>query len=256
MSLVATLQQCPEPLPQWLRQPSPEFDRASLFGSRTVFYPGSGDDGQPVKVCARAHAAHAFIYVDYGVSQRTLEERLHGLEGQGLRGYRVVREQPVVEAVLRPGGWTPHVDPAKLRKDVHRFASVTPFAFFVVLSRDADHGPDHGPERLAMLFIGGDGHATYDALYGQNDGTPPPFLVVIQDYGFGGNYARFGAGGLLERIAHECDVKPLWLLVGRKGSSRYEPWTGYRDAGVPGEPGGMHAIPRRLFLREGRSYDA
>ena len=70
MSLVATLQQCPESPPQWLQQPSPTFDRASFFGSRTVFYPGSGDDGQPVKVCARAHAAHAFIYVDYGVSQK------------------------------------------------------------------------------------------------------------------------------------------------------------------------------------------
>lgn len=209
-----------------------------------------------MSVCSRAHAAHSFIYVNYGVSQRTLEDRLHGLGGQGLRGYRVEREQSVAESVLRPGGWTAHVDPAKLHKDVYRFASGSPFAFFVVLVRHADHGADHGPERLAMLFIGGDGHATYDALYGQNDGTLPPFLVVIQDHGMGGNYARFGAGGLLECIACKCDVKPQWLLVGRRGSSRYEPWSGYRDAGCPGEPGGMHAIPRRLFLREGRSCGA
>ena len=104
MSLVATLQQCPESPPQWLQQPSPTFDRASFFGSRTVFYPGSGDDGQPVSVCARAHAAHAFIYVDYGVSQKKLAKRLHGVNGQGLRGYRVEREQQVLESVLRPGG--------------------------------------------------------------------------------------------------------------------------------------------------------
>lgn len=91
-----------------------------------------------------------------------------------------------------------------MRKGADRFAKVSPFALFVVFARDADHGPDHGPERLAMLFIGRDGHATYDALYGQADGTPPPFLVVIQDHGMGGNYARFGAGGLLECIAgHE-----------------------------------------------------
>ena len=190
MSLVATLQQCPEFLPQWLQQPSPTFDRASFFGSRTVFDPGSGDDGQPVSVCARAHAAHTFIYVDYGVSQRTLEGHLHGMEGQGLRGYRIEREQPVAESVLRPGGWTAHVDPERFRKGADRFAKVPPYALFVVFARDADHGP----ERLAMLFIGGDGHATYDALYGHNDGTPPPFLVVIQDHGMGGNYTR-----LLER---------------------------------------------------------
>ena len=252
MSLASTLQQSPEPLPQWLRQPSPEFDRASFFGSRTVFYPGSGDDGQPVKLCARAHAAHTFIYVDYGVSQRTLEDRLHGLVGQGFRGYCVALEQQVKEAALRPGGWTPHVDSTKLRMGSYRFASITPFAWFVVLARDADHNPTHGPERLAILFIGGDGHATYDALYCQNDGTPPPFLVVIQDHGFGGNYSEFGASGLLECIAHKCDVKPQWLLVGERGD-KFEPWSGYRDSGCAGEPGGVHGIPRRLFLHEGLS---
>ena len=246
MSLVTTLQQCPEFPPQWLQQPSPTFDRASFFGSRTVFYPGSGDDRQPVSVCARAHAAHTFIYVDYGVSQKKLAKRLHGVNGQGLRGYRVEREQQVPESVLRPGGWTAHVDPERLRKGADRFAKVPPFALFVVFARDADHGPDHGPERLAMLFIGGDGHATYDALYGQNDGTPSPFLVVIQDHGFGGNYSKFWAGGLLECIAHKCGVKPQWLLVGEEGEE-FKPWTGYRDSGCPGEPGGVHDIPRRLF---------
>ena len=160
-----------------------------------------------------------------------------------------------MESVWRPGGWTAHVDPERLRKGADRFAKVSPFALFVVFARDADHDPDHGPERLAMLFIGGDGHATYDALYGQNDGTPPPFLVVIQDHGMGGNYARFGAGGLLECIAHKCDVKPQWLLVGERGD-KFEPWSGYRDSGCPGEPGGMHGIPRRLYLRERLSCGA
>ena len=135
MSLVTTLQQSPESLPQWLQQPSRAFDRASFFGSRTVFYPGSGDDGHPVSVCARAHAAHAFTYVDYRVSQQTLAERLHGFEGQGFRGYSVELEQQVTESVLRPGGWTPHVDGTKLRKGSYRFASITPFAWFSLAMR-------------------------------------------------------------------------------------------------------------------------
>ena len=103
---------------------------------------------------------------------------------------------------------------------------------------------------MDVPIIGGDGHATCDALYCQNDETPPPFLVVIQDNAFDANYDKFGAGGLLECIAHKCGVKPQWLLVGKRGRQKYDPWSGYRDSGCPGEPGGMHATLRRLFLRE------
>lgn len=63
-TIVGTLQQYPEWLPGWPRKPSPRFDRESFFRSRTVYYLGYGDDGHPVAICARAHAAHAFVYVD------------------------------------------------------------------------------------------------------------------------------------------------------------------------------------------------
>ena len=153
MSLVATLQQCPESFPQWLQQPSPTFDRASFFGSRNVFYPGSGDDGQPVSVCAPAHAAHTFIYIDYGVSQRTPEGHLHGMEGQGLRGYRIEREQPVAECVLRPGGWTTHVDLERLHKGADRFAKVPPFALCSWSSRAMRTMPYGSVARMLLAWV-------------------------------------------------------------------------------------------------------
>ena len=103
---------------------------------------------------------------------------------------------------------------------------------------------------VAILFIGGDGYATYDALYCQGDGTQSPFLVVVEDYGFGGNPDRFAAGGLLERIAQRCDVFPKCLLVGRGKSGDIEPWSGYQDSGVVAEPGGEHGHPRRLYCRD------
>ena len=43
MDIVAVPGQDPEPLPEWLRQSSPAFNRTNFFGSRTV-YPGSGSD--------------------------------------------------------------------------------------------------------------------------------------------------------------------------------------------------------------------
>ena len=113
MDLVETLKQCPEPLPDWLRQPSLRFEREIFFGSRTVYYPGSGNDGQPVSICARAHAAHAFICVDYGVSMADIRDRVHGVGEHGFRGYEVEHEEKVEKSVLRPDGWTPHVHPRR-----------------------------------------------------------------------------------------------------------------------------------------------
>ena len=249
MDLVTVLQQDPEPTPEWLKTPSPGFDRASFFGSRTVYYPGSGNDGQPVSLCSRAHAAHAFVYVDYGVSMSDIRDQVRGIGDPGFRGYEVEHEEELKESVLRPGGWTPHVEPSELKKGAHRFADVRPFGLYVVFRRDADHDDAHGPARFAALFVGGDGHATYDALYCQDDGTPPPFLVVVQDHGFGGNYDRFGAGGLMDRIACRASVYPQYLLVGDRGDG-YAPWAGYRDTGAAPQPGGMHAFPRRLYSRE------
>ena len=251
MDLVTMLKKNPEQLPHWLRQPSSGFDRKSFFDGRTVYYPGFGNDGHPVSVCARAHAAHAFVYVDYGVSKETVSERVNGVGDPGFIGYSVEHEEEVSESDLRPVGWTPHLEQRELARVSYSFANVTPYGLFMVLKRNEDRDDSHGPERLAILFVGGDGHATYDALYCQDDGTHPPFLVVVQDHGFGGNFSAFGAGGLLERIARRCDVLPDRLLVGARGKQeRFQPWSGYQDAGAESEPGGEVGNPRRLFRRE------
>lgn len=244
-TIVEVLRRDPEPLPEWLASQSPPtFDRETFFASRTVYYPGSGDDGQPVKLCALSHAAHCFVYVDQAISRDTLFERLQDRE-HGFRGYAIAHEERVSEDALRPGGWTPHVTEDEVR-DASRFRNsfVEPFGWFVVLDRQgADDS--HGPQRLAIVFIGGDGIASYDALYCQADGTPPPFLTVIQDCGFGGNFDRFGRCGLLERIARRCSVLPDFLLV----ADNSRPWQGYSDTPTPAEPGGSAGHPRSLFRR-------
>ncbi len=253
-TIVETLQQYSEPIPDWLRQTSPRFDRKSFFGSRTVYYPGYGNDGYPVKVCARAHAAHAFVYVDYGVCEQTVKDRLQRKGDPAFRGYDVEHEEEVREIVLLPNERT--------EEELSRAANcikVNPFRLYVVLKRDKDHDDTQGPERLAMLFVGGDGFVTYNALYCHANGTPPPFLAMLQDHGYGKNYDEFCAGGLLERIARRCGAYPEWLIVGRprrrgvkhaKGKSRFKPWRGYRDAEARSELGGMHGSPRRLFHRD------
>ena len=69
-----------------------------------------------------------------------------------------------------------------------------------------------------------------------------PFGVLIQDHGFGGNYDRFGPGGLLEQIALGVEARPE-LLLAPSGSA----WNGY-DAieGVDPDVGGMWSNDRLL----------
>lgn len=239
------LRHSPEPLPEWLDSDEPPcFEREAFFESRTVYYPGSGDDGQPVKFCARSRAAHCFIYVDQRFDRDILLARLRDKE-RGFRGYAIVHQELVSRDVLWPRGWTSHVSADEVRNSAwrnDRFVEL--FGWFVVLDRQ-EGDEDHGPRRLAILFIVGDGFDCYDALYCQGDGTPPPYLAVIQDCGFGGNHGRFDRGGLLEKIARSSRVWPSLLLVARNS----RPWPDYVDTGGVPEPGGSGRHPRRLYRR-------
>ncbi len=82
MHLVDALRRDPEPsFPEWLKRPSPRFNRNEFFNSRTVYYPGSGCDGHPVSLCARSHATQSFVYVDYGVSREAVVAEIEGVCG-------------------------------------------------------------------------------------------------------------------------------------------------------------------------------
>jgi hypothetical protein len=76
-------------MPTWLAnfQQGDAFPREAFFGSRIVYYPGSGNDGHPVKLFGGSHSAHCFVYCDYGYSKATIERELeHPV--RAFRGYR------------------------------------------------------------------------------------------------------------------------------------------------------------------------
>ena len=255
MNLRSYLQSLAEPIPSWLDrfEPGQPFPRDQFFGSRVVFYPGSELDGQPVHLFAATQCAHCFVYVDYGVEQHRLERALlNPLEK--FRGYHHFARVQLTPKDLAPTVWRSHVSPDEARDIPAGFAPVrqSPFAFLQVLERDHDLTDAHGPRRLAILFIGGDGIASFDALFAQQNGHAAPFAVVLQDHGFGGNYDSFGGGGLMERIAQRARVQPQYLLV----ASNTSPWSGFEPvAGLESECGGMHHMPRTLFSAAGKPRD-
>jgi len=247
MSLHEHLEGRSERIPAWLDrfEEGDRFSRREFFGSRVVYYPGSGSDGDPVKVFGSAHRAHTFVYADYGHSQEELERDIDDPELR-FSGYHNLARLQLRKTDLVPRPWKPHVERSEVSESKRGFVWTGPFGFLQILERDPGLDESHGPRRLAVLFLGADGFAAYDALFCQKLGHAAPFAVVLQDHGFGGNYDQFGRDGLLERIAVRSDVMPRYLLV----ADNTAPWAGFeRVPYVDGEPGGMHRHIRYLYER-------
>jgi hypothetical protein len=238
----------PEVMPDWLGRhcPGDHFNRELFFSGRTVFYPGSATDGHPVKLFGSAWSAHCFIYTDYILDKARIERDLEDPTA-GIRGYHRIDRIALSINDFAPHGWTQHGPRTRKALGWVDRNTFVPYGFVEVMERDHERPPSYGVDRLAVLFLGADAHATFDALYCQKDGTPPPFAVLLQDHGFGCNYSAFGAGGIISKLVTHCHVYPRYLLIARNTT----PWPGFQP--VPDllpDRGGMHSHERDLYVRQ------
>ena len=236
-------------VPAWLGEirAGDAFPHRQFSSSRVVYYPGSGTDGHPLKVFGGSHSAHCFVFADYRPPRTKVETQPRNADDlRHPRGYKPLLVEPPTESQPRPGGWRPHVAlPRNLTECAANWATRRPaggaYALWAILERREGFGDSHGPSRLALVFVGGEGVATFDALFCQGDAARP-WAVVLQDHGFGGNWTRFGGHGSLLWCLAQQYARPEWIFVGR-GT---HPWPGY--VCVSGaDPGGMNALPRRLY---------
>lgn len=239
----ALLRSDPESTPAWLSAyvPSQPFPRQAFFASRVVYYPGSAADGHPLKLFGGTHSAHCFVFVDYGHSKDYFAEQLTDSAHPGHpRGYQTVSIASLAKSDLVPSGWTQHV---KLAAPAPSPRPGDAFCLFAVLERTVELGDDHGPSRIAILVIGGDGIATYDALFCQDQCQCVPYAVVLQDHGSGGNWTSFGGASLLWELASSRPSQ--WLLV----AANTEAWPGFTRLSSS-DTGGMHGHARSLFRQQ------
>jgi hypothetical protein len=210
----------PDP-PQWLTSAwdpqGPLPINEMLDGS--VFYPACDVDGDPVKYLGGNF--HSFIYVDYGTGRRRLQEEL-----ETFRGYRVVGSRPVLEKELIPNGWMPRFPTgyAPRRRPPDDWVK-HPFAEWVVYERLAAYPPTHGPQRFSLLYVGGEGAASFQALYHGNIATPAVVAVIRPGTGFGGNWTDFRARS--EILAWSVldafpDQRPRWLVDEGPGNACWQ----------------------------------
>ena len=188
-----------EDLPQWLKDYKPEDQVAfsDFMDCRVGYYPGAGYDGNLVRVCSKSHSVHCFLHADYGISKEEMEKHL--AEKECLNGYHIIGKVDWSETVcFESNRW--------FRPELE------PYCFMVVFERDVDKDDTWGAERLAMTFLLADGIKTYGELFVRKY-NKAPWIVLLQDHGFGGNYDRFGRGGRLSAIVSR-GVKPDFVLCG------------------------------------------
>lgn len=237
------LAQFAEKMPEWIEnyKPGAPVKFEDVMASHIGYYPGCGNDGHLLKVCNRAHCVHSYIYVDYLISRERMLNQV--TEHGGICGYRPIGIIDWKESDLMPYGQYPLNVEFKPRCSPDTFRPAEPYCCTVVLQREDGFGEDWGAERFAVTFLCADGIAAYYQLFCRQY-KKAPWIFLLQDHGFGGNYDSFGKGGMLDRIILANGIRPKYVLCG--AGSRI--WNGYRRLDeVAMTRGGMHNMERCLY---------
>jgi hypothetical protein len=94
-----------------------------------------------------------------------------------------------------------------------------------------------------VAFFMTDAIAMYHSLF-VHEYRKAPWILLLQDHGLGGNYDRFGRGGILDRIIRSSSMRPEFIILGHSTVL----WEGYeRVQGTMKVRGGMHEDWRSLY---------
>lgn len=214
---------------EWLLGLTKQGIEAEAFPLRKVlegslYYPASGLDGSPIRHWSIG--VDSFVYADMSVTKASYESEL---SSGAFRGYQLLASKQLYPTDLTPVGWKSQI-PTCLDADVYRRLVVDalsdgtgPFAIWSVFERSQDLNEAHGPQRFSLLYVRGEGCATYQALYNSNNVQPKVIALVRPGTGFGGNFGNFEQA-LLEVMESHLLGLPMQLLAwhSKRSSAPFE----------------------------------
>lgn len=152
----------------------------------SMYYPSIGFDGGVVKNFSKE--IQSFIYCDYGLSEEQLISQM-----DTFRGYKIFANRKLEQSELTPNGFSMQLPPNFNLDRYNRFHEkfAKPFAHWTVYERLAEFDDSHGPEKFSLIFIGGEGVATYQALYWSNQKFAKALPIIQPRIGFGLNWTDF-----------------------------------------------------------------
>jgi hypothetical protein len=173
--------------PDWLMRAKFAHDQIPIVDllQGSVFYPASAMDGRPVKYLGGY--SHSFVYADCNVTQDSLITYLDTFKGYRLYYSRSVAREELCFKSFQPLPLEPNDgDPSSL----HVWPGLSPYSIWAVYKRQSGFDEDHGPERFSLLFVGGEGAATFQSLYYSNQCSPSAIALSKCD-AFTGNWTQF-----------------------------------------------------------------
>ena len=215
-------------MPKWLAdyRTGDNVAFSDFMSGRIGYYPGAGYDGFLIETANKAHCLHSFLYVDYGHLREETEEELS--KDGTLRGYHSIGRVEWHHDDLMPLGdyhLPIELSTSRLNPDTFLEKKIQPFCMMEIYERDQDRDDSWGAERLAVTYLFDDGIATYFQLFVMKY-KKAPWLFLLQDNGSGGNYDRFGKGGLLHLIIRKYEMYPKFVIVDK---CPYGIWDGYHQ---------------------------
>ena len=246
--MISYLSRFREEAPSWIEKylHGEPITFGDIMSSRVAYYPGSGYDGTLMKVGNKSHCVHSFLYVDYIIKRKDLED--HIAQENSIRGYHPIGKLEWQESDLLPNGQYPfdiNKKPKHGNPDSHMDPNEKPYCFSLIMERDDDQDETRGAKHFVITFLFADGITTYYQLF-VKEYAKAPWLFLLQDHGFGGNYDRFGDNGILDEIIQKNKCYPSFELCGSEGCTHI--WKGYKKVeDVSPVYSGMHHNRRDLF---------
>ncbi|MFM2230433.1 MAG: hypothetical protein RL607_1691 [Bacteroidota bacterium] len=156
----------------------------------SIYYPSSGFDGGIIRDCntlGRDLGISSFIYCDYASGEQAFRQLQNSFLGYNVIGSRNVKIQELI-----PNGWQPQIPPSINVQDYTRYREHwDQFCVWSIYERDKNRAEDHGPNRFSLFYIGGEGVATYQALYWSNNFSAKGLAIIQPGTGFGFNWTDF-----------------------------------------------------------------
>jgi len=220
----------PNPMPLWLLEVNEDstFDRRAVLAN-SIYYPGCEFDASPIE--AYGGFAHSFVYVDYYCEKETVLKKISRFGGYEPVFVREIEEEELSENLIQTTsprvtdfyGAQPEDSIAKIinRTRFNANSPQIPYCVWAVMQRRSKTNVGHGPERFSLLYIFGEGVATYQAIFNSNKIRPIAIVICGADIGFGRNWTLFEKkGGIFERVvmANPAGI-PQYLFTW----NRYDP---------------------------------
>lgn len=188
----------------------------------SVYYPACAFDGGIIRLFntrLREEGVTSFVYCDFYADEEKLVEDVR----KHMRGYHVLADRTVMESEFVKGTRVDFPFDMSLnecRKYERIMDGCVPFCHWFIFERDADFGPEHGPERFSLLYVCGESVATYIGLYNAY-GVAPKALALVQCDGFSGNWTHFRSadGPLRVVMAQNEGGMPKYVINGGIGSA-------------------------------------